>query len=123
MEPTGSLRWRARPVWHAAFMARRSPAVEAEEPSRCWPMRQLAMRSTRSRVATQKRPVATHTSSKAVPPAPRRSVRFVSIGRRSEYEMRVLVTGGAGYIGSHTAKFLAGAGHEPVVFDDMSQGH
>jgi UDP-glucose-4-epimerase GalE len=37
--------------------------------------------------------------------------------------MRILVTGGAGYIGSHTAKVLAGAGHEPVSFDDMSQGH
>ena len=37
--------------------------------------------------------------------------------------MRVLVTGGAGYIGSHTAKHLAAAGHDPVVFDDMSQGH
>ncbi|MEO8483929.1 MAG: UDP-glucose 4-epimerase GalE [Acidobacteriota bacterium] len=37
--------------------------------------------------------------------------------------MRILITGGAGYIGSHTAKFLAAAGHTPVVFDDMSQGH
>ena len=37
--------------------------------------------------------------------------------------MRILVTGGAGYIGSHTAKVLAAAGHEPVSFDDMSQGH
>ena len=37
--------------------------------------------------------------------------------------MRILVTGGAGYIGSHTAKHLAAAGHDPVVFDDMSQGH
>ena len=37
--------------------------------------------------------------------------------------MRVLVTGGAGYIGSHTAKLLASAGHDPVIFDDMSQGH
>ena len=37
--------------------------------------------------------------------------------------MRILVTGGAGYIGSHTAKLLAAAGHEPVVFDDLSQGH
>jgi UDP-arabinose 4-epimerase len=37
--------------------------------------------------------------------------------------MRILVTGGAGYIGSHTAKHLATAGHEPVVFDDLSQGH
>jgi UDP-arabinose 4-epimerase len=37
--------------------------------------------------------------------------------------MRILVTGGAGYIGSHTAKLLAQAGHEPVTFDDLSQGH
>ena len=37
--------------------------------------------------------------------------------------MKILVTGGAGYIGSHTAKVLATAGHQPVIFDDMSQGH
>jgi len=37
--------------------------------------------------------------------------------------MQILVTGGAGYIGSHTAKVLAAAGHQPVVFDDMTQGH
>jgi UDP-arabinose 4-epimerase len=37
--------------------------------------------------------------------------------------MRVLVTGGAGYIGSHTCKALALAGHAPVVFDNLSSGH
>ena len=37
--------------------------------------------------------------------------------------MRVLVTGGAGYIGSHTAKALARAGHEVVVLDNFSAGH
>ncbi len=37
--------------------------------------------------------------------------------------MRVLVTGGAGYIGSHTAKALAQAGHKIVVLDDLSTGH
>ena len=37
--------------------------------------------------------------------------------------MKVLVTGGAGYIGSHTAKALAAAGHEPVVLDNLSEGH
>ena len=37
--------------------------------------------------------------------------------------MNVLVTGGAGYIGSHTCKHLAASGHTPVVFDDFSQGH
>lgn len=37
--------------------------------------------------------------------------------------MRVLVTGGAGYIGSHTAKALAQAGFEPVTYDNLSEGH
>ena len=37
--------------------------------------------------------------------------------------MRVLVTGGAGYIGSHTAKALAHAGFEPVAYDNLSEGH
>jgi len=37
--------------------------------------------------------------------------------------LRVLVTGGAGYIGSHTAKALAQAGHEPITYDNLSEGH
>ncbi|MBZ5579506.1 MAG: UDP-glucose 4-epimerase GalE [Acidobacteriia bacterium] len=37
--------------------------------------------------------------------------------------MQVLVTGGAGYIGSHTAKALARAGFEPIVLDNLSRGH
>jgi UDP-arabinose 4-epimerase len=36
---------------------------------------------------------------------------------------RVLVTGGAGYIGSQTAKHLAAAGFRPVVLDNLSTGH
>lgn len=37
--------------------------------------------------------------------------------------MAVLVTGGAGYIGSHTCKALAQAGYQPVVLDNFSTGH
>ncbi len=37
--------------------------------------------------------------------------------------MHVLVTGGAGYIGSHTCKMLAHAGFQPVVLDDLRRGH
>lgn len=37
--------------------------------------------------------------------------------------MRVLVAGGAGYIGSHTCKALAEAGHSPIVYDDLRRGH
>jgi UDP-arabinose 4-epimerase len=35
----------------------------------------------------------------------------------------VLVTGGAGYIGSHTCKALHRAGYQPVVVDNLSAGH
>jgi UDP-glucose-4-epimerase GalE len=35
----------------------------------------------------------------------------------------VLVTGGAGYVGSHACKVLARAGYQPVVFDNFSRGH
>ena len=37
--------------------------------------------------------------------------------------MKVLVTGGAGYIGSITSEVLLKRGHEVVVFDNLSQGH
>jgi UDP-glucose-4-epimerase GalE len=36
---------------------------------------------------------------------------------------RVLVTGGAGYIGSHTCKLLASEGFEVAVVDNLSRGH
>jgi UDP-glucose-4-epimerase GalE len=37
--------------------------------------------------------------------------------------MRVLVTGGAGYIGSHTVRRLIDRGHAVTVFDNLSNGH
>ncbi|MDP2840400.1 MAG: UDP-glucose 4-epimerase GalE [Syntrophales bacterium] len=37
--------------------------------------------------------------------------------------MKILVTGGAGYIGSHVVNALGEAGHEIVVFDNLSTGH
>jgi len=37
--------------------------------------------------------------------------------------MKLLVTGGAGYIGSIVAQQLLDAGHEVVVLDDLSRGH
>lgn len=35
----------------------------------------------------------------------------------------ILVTGGAGYIGSHCCRALTAAGYQPVVFDNFSTGH
>src|SRR5688572_24743392 len=37
--------------------------------------------------------------------------------------MRVLVTGGAGYVGSVTTARLLADGHEVTVWDDLSHGH
>jgi UDP-glucose 4-epimerase len=37
--------------------------------------------------------------------------------------MKILVTGGAGYIGSHVVKALGRIGHEIVVDDNLSTGH
>ncbi len=37
--------------------------------------------------------------------------------------MRILVTGGAGYVGSHTVVALVSAGHDVVVVDDLSNGN
>src|SRR6202035_1040819 len=37
--------------------------------------------------------------------------------------MRILVTGGAGYIGSHTVKLLLARGHDVRVLDNLALGH
>ena len=37
--------------------------------------------------------------------------------------MRILVTGGAGFIGSHACKALAAEGHEPISYDNLSRGN
>ena len=37
--------------------------------------------------------------------------------------MKILLTGGAGYVGSHVLRAVVEAGHEPVVFDNLSNGH
>jgi UDP-arabinose 4-epimerase len=40
-----------------------------------------------------------------------------------ELDMKIIVTGGAGYIGSHVCKVLAAKGFEPIVLDNLSRGN
>jgi UDP-arabinose 4-epimerase len=47
----------------------------------------------------------------------------MTVHQRSSMRLKILVTGGAGYIGSHTCKALAAAGYEPIVLDNLSTGH
>ncbi len=56
---------------------------------------------------------------------------WFDIGSKEEYEkinkllknkIRILVTGGAGFIGSHVADLLIDKGHEVIVVDDLSSG-
>src|SRR5579864_750334 len=38
-------------------------------------------------------------------------------------DLNILVTGGAGYIGSHTARLIEKSGHKPIIYDNFSTGH
>ena len=38
-------------------------------------------------------------------------------------EMNILVTGGAGFVGSHVCKALARSGYRPIAFDNLERGH
>jgi UDP-arabinose 4-epimerase len=42
---------------------------------------------------------------------------------RAQELRAILVTGGAGYVGSHACKALAAAGYQPIVYDNLSRGH
>jgi UDP-glucose 4-epimerase len=52
-----------------------------------------------------------------------RSKLLVSFFRRERGIVKVLVTGGAGYIGSHTVRALRASGHNVVVIDTLERGH
>ena len=45
-----------------------------------------------------------------------------TVGELSKMSAKILVTGGAGYIGSHTVKQLGQAGYDVVVYDNLSTG-
>src|SRR5258707_340224 len=50
-------------------------------------------------------------------------VVWVTVAGNRLMSQSILVTGGAGYVGSHACKALAGAGYLPVTYDNLSRGH
>jgi UDP-arabinose 4-epimerase len=50
-------------------------------------------------------------------------VAFITVPGHPLMSQSILVTGGAGYVGSHACKVLAAAGYRPVVYDNLSRGH
>src|SRR5436190_20407693 len=51
------------------------------------------------------------------------SLAWATVAGNHLMSQSILVTGGAGYVGSHACKALAGAGYRPVVYDNLSRGH
>src|SRR5258708_8482732 len=47
----------------------------------------------------------------------------IKIQKEWSSSMRILVTGGAGYIGSHSVKLFLDRGHDVWVYDNLSMGH
>jgi UDP-arabinose 4-epimerase len=50
-------------------------------------------------------------------------MRSADYGPNARMSQSILVTGGAGYVGSHACKALARAGYLPVTYDTLSRGH
>jgi hypothetical protein len=50
-------------------------------------------------------------------------IQIAPMGYQLMPRSRILVTGGAGYIGSHACKALAAPGYEPVTYDNLSRGN
>jgi UDP-glucose 4-epimerase len=48
---------------------------------------------------------------------------FSEFSSAPKASLPVLVTGGAGYVGSHAAKALSRCGYEPIVLDNFRTGH
>jgi hypothetical protein len=52
-----------------------------------------------------------------------RVLAVIDFAEIQHWPLRVLVTGGPDYVGSHTCKCLTAAGYNPVVVDNLSTGH
>ena len=122
-----SLRQRSKPRAHAGSLPPRRmrcpQSARGRRPSPSRPSSQgwLSHRAQGSRWGNRRR----RAMSKSLEPIGTicvdRSRRPRSVGQT--LAMAVLVTGGAGYIGSHTVRVLNESGHDVVVLDSMEFGH
>lgn len=56
-------------------------------------------------------------------PIPYQVIKTDTMNKTQQNPVYIVVTGGAGYIGSHTCKALSAAGYTPVVVDNLVSGH
>ena len=105
---------------------RRRPRRRTRPLRRTGARRPAAATPTRERrhgPAGRRRPSATADRPSTDRRSPRRRPGRRRPPAQEEPPMRVLVTGGAGYVGSVSVDALLDAGHEVVVLDDLTTGH
>src|SRR3569623_184148 len=108
--PPATGRWPARRPPASASLAKARLAAARPSPV-SWPRRMVAARARRAQPSSHRAPLD-----------PRRA-KMLGRSHGSRGPVSILIVGGAGYIGSHTAKLIAQAGEEPVVFDNLVYGH
>ncbi len=69
-----------------------------------------------------RKPMTRQTPARLVAPCFNRLKVIETAEERTNFFVKILVTGGAGYIGGTVAELLAAQGHEPVIFDNLSHG-
>lgn len=69
-----------------------------------------------------RKPMTRQTPVRLVAPCFNRLKVIETAVERTNFFVKILVTGGAGYIGGTVAELLLARGHEPVIFDNLSHG-
>ena len=109
--PPGAARARHRPRERRGAAARRPPGGGVRDPRRGAPRGRGRSSWPRPAAGRRSRPRAVVRAGPRRPPAP------------AAAPVKVLVTGGAGYVGGVSVDAILEAGHDVVVLDDLTTGH